>query len=229
VASAEPQGRSWTPQRLNIRRLLKTRAPPLVDVYEAAVAMLDDTTFPARRMLIAHCVRELANSLPWYFEGAEGGQVNYSVLDEVHEPWQDAGLPFGEQPLPMAISDASHETSEWVQVPGSIVLKIGKLLDDYKKANGRARRNAELIFRELDPVGGPHSNNQSPTLKLWIETRGWFVKQVHHNRSTDKSNESVDDEFLGMFEQFERVLDALVQPFLEIARSLDEDLEEANS
>lgn len=229
VASAEPQGRSWTPQRLNIRRLLKTRAPPLVDLYEAAVIMLNDVTFPARRMLIAHCVRELANSLPWYFEGAEGGQVSYSVLDVIHKPWQDAGLPLGEQPLPMAIGDSSREAPESVQVPGTIVQKVGKLLDDHKKGKAKVRRNAELIFRELDPVGGPQSIYQSPTLELWLKTRGWFMEHVHDkHRSTDKSNESTDDELLSMFEQFERVLAALVQPFLEIARSLDEDLKETN-
>ncbi len=227
---AEPSGPAWTPERRSVRRLLATQASPLVATYEAALVMLDDPSFPARRMLIAHCVREIMNSLPWYFEGAEKGTVSYTALDRIYGPWRDAGLPIGEQALPIPIENASPEASESVQVPGAIVHEIAKLLNDHKSANGRSRRNAEIIFQGLDPVGGPRAHYQTPTLKLWLETRDWFVKSVHHSRLQSGDNGlELDGELYAMFGQFERVLGTLAQPFLEIVNSLDEDLVQANS
>jgi hypothetical protein len=65
---------------------------------------------------------------------------------------------------------------------------------------------------------------------MWLETRDWFVKNVHHNRlSSREHSPELDDELLTMFGQFERVLGTLAQPFLEIVNSLDEDLVQANS
>jgi hypothetical protein len=159
---AEPLGPAWTPERRSVRRLLTTQAPPLVATYEAALVMLDNPSFPARRMLVAHCVREIVNSLPWYFEGAEKGTVNYTVLDRIYGPWRDAGLPLGEQVLPIAIGNGSPDTSESAQVPGAIVREIAKLLDDHRSANGRVRRNSEVIFRGLDPVAGFGPSRRPP-------------------------------------------------------------------
>jgi hypothetical protein len=39
----------------------------------------------------------------------------------------------------------------------------------------------------------------------------------------------VDRNFVETFERFEGLLYAMVEPFLELAKSLDEDLDEANS
>jgi len=70
----------WSPTRLAVRGLLERNAPALVGLYEAAVQMLRDDRFPARRHLIAHCVREIANSLPFFFNGAVAGHVEYQTL-----------------------------------------------------------------------------------------------------------------------------------------------------
>jgi hypothetical protein len=39
-------------------------------LYDAAVRMLHDERFPGRKYLIAHCVREIANSLPSFDPGS---------------------------------------------------------------------------------------------------------------------------------------------------------------
>jgi hypothetical protein len=228
---AEPPGPAWTPERLSVRRLLATNAPPLVETYVAALRMLDNPSFPSRRLLVAHCVREIANSLPEFFAGATRGRIDYKAhCDRISGPWRDAGLPVGEELLPTRIGDALPGGPVSAQVPAAIVREVAKLLEEHERATSRVHRKAEVIFRALDPVGNTGEQYQTATLRLWIETVDWFQKNAHYNRRTSEDSIGhLDDELSHKFEQFERVLGTLAQPFLDIVNSLDEDLVQANS
>src|ERR1041384_1840688 len=83
----------WSPTRLGVRGFLADNAPALVVLYEAAVRMLYDERFPARKYLIAHCVREIANGLPWFLGGPVAAPVESPGLSEpIVEPWTEVGL-----------------------------------------------------------------------------------------------------------------------------------------
>jgi hypothetical protein len=53
---------------------------------------------------------------------------------------------------------------------------------------------------------------------------------VHYSRRPEElADNALDAEFVANFERFERLLHQMTQPFLNIANSLDEELDQANS
>jgi hypothetical protein len=227
-----PFGDGWNATRLAIRQLLSVSAPALIGLYEAAVRMLHDEHFPARKHLIAHCVREMANSLPSFFDGAMRGRAEYEgFVQAIVQPWTDAGLPFGAEAAPVALSGTSAVGApETIIVPRPIVLQIGKLLEAHSAVHGRRQHNAAVLFRALSPDPDGDTHHLRPIISLWLDTCDWFQARVHHNRrSDDSNNDTLESEFISHFEQFEGLLHSMVEPFLNIAKSLDEELDQANS
>jgi hypothetical protein len=144
------ESRVWSSMRLDIQELLQTRAAPLVELYQAAVFMAHQREFPARGALIAHCVREISNSLPSYLGAPTKQRVDYSSLvNSLLEPWRDAGLPFGNDPPPIPIDDPRNQIVTSVPVPHHVVRKVSALLLAHEKGTATRRENAEIIFREL--------------------------------------------------------------------------------
>jgi hypothetical protein len=225
----------WAPERIAIRQLLTERAPPLVSLYDAAVKMLHDETFPARRYLIAHCIREIANSLPTYLgEGPtkQRRRMEYGeLIKPIVEPWRSAGLPVGAETPPVALVGSERpDAGASVLVPITIVREISHLLDAYAEISGRRQRDAFLLFQALsEDQDEADASRLRPIASWWLKTCNWFVGRAHHSRRPENElTEEVDNVFVTQFESFERLLHTMVEPFLDIAKSLDEDLEQAN-
>jgi hypothetical protein len=159
-----PFGDGWNSTRLAVRQLLSVSAPALIGLYEAAVRMLHDGHFPAREHLIAHCVREIANSLPSFFEGATQGRAEYEgLVQAIVQPWTDAGLPIGGESAPVPVSDTSAGGApRTVTVPQPIVRQIGKLLEAHTAVHRRQQHNAVVLFRALSPDPDGDANLSAP-------------------------------------------------------------------
>lgn len=232
VAPATVRDGDWTQPRLAVRDLLARCAPELGIFYGAAVRMLHDEHFPARKHLISHCVREIANSLPYFFDGAEAGFVPYPALVEpIIAPWQAAGLPVGAEPSPAIVraSNAGPDATA-ITVPEPIVQQIGRVVEAHVAGVGRRQRNAVLLFQGLSPDTERDAHQLRPAITLWLETCDWFLKSVHYNRAPgNRPDNSLEPEFVAKFEQFENLLHRMTQPFLNILNSLDEDLDQANA
>ena len=227
-----PANGSWSPTRLAVRGLLENNAPALVGLYEAAVQMLHDERFPERRHLIAHCVREIVNSLPSFFDGAVVGRVEYRTLIEpIVRPWTEAGLPVGSQAAPVVVGEGEAiGASSLIAVPEPIVRQIGKLLEAHNAVSGRRRQNAAVLFKAISPDTEGDAHHLMPTIKLWLETCNWFQTRVHYNRRPGEGvDNGLDEEFIRTFERFEGLLHQMTQPFLNIVNSLDEELDQANA
>jgi hypothetical protein len=227
-----PLGDGWNATRIAVRQLLSASAPTLVGLYEAAIRMLHDEHFSARKHLIAHCVREIANSLPSFFDGSIQGRVEYQGLVQgIVEPWTDAGLPIGAEAVPVPVSGTSGRGDPpTIMVPPPIVRQIGRLLEVHTAVHGRRQHNAAVLFRALSPDPDGDVHHLRPTINLWLRTCDWFQERVHYNRlSGDPDNDTLEPEFIGHFEQFEGLLHSMVEPFLNIAKMLDEELDQANS
>jgi hypothetical protein len=222
----------WSPTRLAVRGLLEGNAPALVGLYEAAVQMLHDERFPARRHLIAHCVREIANSLPFFFDGAIVGHVEYRpLIQRIVEPWAEAGLPIGTEAAPVTVGEAEAiGAGSSIMVPGPIVRQIGKMLEAHTAVSGRRRQNAAVLFQALSPDTEGDAYHLMPTIDLWLETCDWFQRRVHHNRRPEEPADNVlHGEFIANFERFGGLLHQMTEPFLNIVNILDEELDKANS
>lgn len=225
----------WTSERIAIRQLLTERAPPLVSLYDAAVKMMHNEAFPARRYLIAHCIREIANSLPRYLGAGPTKQrrrMEYGeLIKEIVEPWRAAGLPVGAETPPVALVGNERPDAEAsVSVPFTIVRLISHLLDAYAEISERRQRDAFLLFQTLsEDQDEADASRLRPITSWWLKTCNWFVGRAHHSRRPENElTEEVDSTFVTQFESFEGLLHTMVEPFLDIAKSLDEDLEQAN-
>jgi hypothetical protein len=115
-------------------------------------------------------------------------------------------------------------------VPQLIVRQIGKLIGAHTAVHGRRQRNAAVLFGALSPDPEVDAYHLRPIIKLWLDNCDWFQEHVHHNRRAETSrNDALEPEFVDHFEQFEGLLHSMVEPFLNIAKSLDEELDKANS
>lgn len=85
----------WTPERAALCRWFERSAPGLAPVYQSAVRMAIDETFPGRVWFVAHAIREIRNRLP----DALAGEVAASHTDypnlarSVHARWVEDGWP----------------------------------------------------------------------------------------------------------------------------------------
>jgi hypothetical protein len=69
-----------------------------------------------------------------------------------------------------------------------------------------------------------------PTINLWLRTCNWFQRRVHYSRRPEEpADNALDTEFVANFERFEGLLHQMTEPFLNIANTLDEELDQANS
>lgn len=225
-------GEGWPPTRVALRKLLSVNAPTLVPLYEAAVRMLLDVQFPGRTHLIAHCVREIGNSLPSFFDGAAKGHADYpGIVEAIVQPWLEAGLPVATEAAPVPISGQAGATPPAISVPLPIVRQVGRLVEVHTAVAGRREHNAVTLFRALAPDPDGDAHHLRPTINLWLDTCDWFQARVHHNRQQQDSNtdDNAEAEFIRYFERFEELLHSMTEPFLDIAKSLDEELDQANS
>ena len=197
--------------RQQLRELLLSRATPLVSLYDAAVHMLESQAHPARRCLIAHCVREIGNSLPEYVVGRTAPQtVKYgAAIDPIVHDWIAAGLPLERQAPPAAVVDAGGANAErlGVAVPVNIVDALADLFTLHRQGSSSRREKAEALFQGLNEGREQNTAQLRPSAKAWLETINWFVGSAHHNRAGEtNSDDEVDEEFVSQFEQFEQQL-----------------------
>jgi hypothetical protein len=192
-------------RRLAIRQLLSVSAPALLGLYEAAVRMVQDEQFPARRHLIAHCVREIANSFPSFFAGSMQGYVDYQQLVQaIVELWTEAGLPVGTEAAPVSVTgNGADGAPPTVLVPQPIVRRMSKLLEAHSAVYGRRHHNAALLFHALSPDPDGDTYHLRPTITLCLDTSNWFQARAHHNRrSEDFGNGALEPEFISRFHAY---------------------------
>ena len=66
-----------------------------------------------------------------------------------------------------------------------------------------------------------------PVIAHWLEVLHWFRERAHDRLAPDGTYDRT--EFVTRFEQFERILTALVQDFFKTTDELDQILEDANA
>jgi hypothetical protein len=166
----------------------------LADLYEGALRVYWEGRYPARLILAAHSLRELANGLPKAFDlpipvdpALITNQVNSLEL-----PWSNA------------LQSTCHQNGEWT---GPIDVPLRKLLQElhaffeWLKTN-RPKRSEVVIqmFRSTDPSGKPLPETlEQQRMKAWQELRRYFSNTAHGESTTV-------DEFAAKLDALERIL-----------------------
>ena len=218
----------WSESRQELMSWFQRNTPPLGTLYEGALRMIYDTTFPGRIRFIAHAVREISNRLPDVIAGKKsGGTVQYkNRLDDIIHEWKKAGFTL-DGSIPSPITNEQSLSLSGIIVPPYLFDKFSTLLKDHIEAREKPEEVAFRLFEAM-PGNQNQRDNLRPVILQWIEIKRWFMGLVHAtNRVLDDNVK--ENELSSKFDIFERILSALVRDFFKTTGELDEILEDANS
>lgn len=219
----------WTKLRMELRSWFSRNAPSLGELYEGAVEMVFQESFPARVRFVAHAVREIRNRLPDAIAGPKvGGPLHYkNRLDSIAKIWEQHGLPM-DGALPIKVtSGESLPSNNDVPIPYPVYKEVATLVRDHVRARETPREAAKRLFEAIDPNNRASEAVLRPRIENWINATEWFVQRAHDRGQTD--GEMGAGELKERFEIFEHALSAMVRGFFETLEELDEILEEANA
>ncbi len=191
----------------------------LCELYEAAVRMVEDDSFPGRKRLICHAVREIRNRLPEKV-GAEGIRKRVDYTKEVGELamlWENEGV----QSIYQKDSGNYEPVAEY-RVSGTFLKQVEQLVQGHMGVGGRKKHNAKQLLMALETENKKWEGTLGPVVKQWLDVTEWFVSRVHVGRAID------DEKLMMHFESFEGVLLSLIEYFYEGMDKIKEIVESAN-
>ena len=219
----------WSEKRIELSKWFKRNTPSLGELYEGALRVVFDESFPGRVRFVAHAVREIRNHLPDVIAGSVGSNpLHYkNRLDDIANAWQKEGLPLdGSSPVNVTAGELNIGRQE-VPISVKVYIKIAELIRDHLDARRRPKDEARRLFQAIDPRNKEVEPALRPIIENWIKVTEWFVKRVHDRGATDV--EMGAQQLKERFEIFESALFAIVGEFFKTVEELDAILEEANS
>jgi len=199
---------------------LKEQDECLGELYEAAVRMVEDDSFPGRKRLICHAVREIRNRLP-EMVGTKGIRQRVDYPKEVGQLatlWENEGVQSVYQ------KDKNNcEPVTGYRVSEKFLKQVERIVQGHMGVGGRKEHNAKQLLMALETENRKWEGTLSPVVKQWLDVTEWFVVRVHVGRVID------DEKLIGHFERFENVLLSLVGYFYEGMDKIKETVELANS
>jgi hypothetical protein len=212
----------WTPQRTELARWLRERAPSFEDGYVGAVRLLHMPSFPGRVHFICHVVRDIYRQLPAALGAStlpKPSEIFPSMVKQLSEIWPRSDQL--EEPNNTNAMEKNSLDSRTYRLVDKIVAKhrsvavqpsVGKCL-------------AVALFRAAQQ---PSEAFIPPWLiKSFDSEYDFFVKRAHLVRSMDKvpTNEGLIEHF----EAFERALHSLVGLYFTGKSELDAILQDTNA
>ena len=209
----------WDRRRIEIRRWLETQAPPLAAVYQEIVTLIHMPESPARLHFVAHGIREIGNRLPGYLDEISSDQVRYPALVKpIFTLWEKAGLPLDDAPFPALIENAQVPGENEVKIPVELAGRIAVLLRKHAEGEARTRKKSAVLFDALKKEAGIATGGAQYTVKRWDFVRDWAVKNAHVDPKGPKCTHA---EMQDRFNEFERILYALVASFVDVLGDVD--------
>lgn len=206
----------WTPSRRRLRTWLENKAPALAELYESAVIELERQQLPGRSRIIAHCVREIANTLPQILAHVERTRLEYDKeLDIIASAWDR--LPPSSAPIPPPATGEIPEPFE--ALTEELASLVDSLVKKHKDSRTKSLAVAERLFSADRPENRHLGNALVPVIRQWVDVKNWFVGRCHENK---KDADCDWDEFKKQFGLFERTILTLGQGFFETIAELDE-------
>jgi len=205
---------------------LKDMGPSLAELYEGAVKLLTDNSFPGRVRFIAHAVREIRNRLPEVVAGkiVRPRQDYLEELKPIIKEWE-ATQVFGV----VARDEESEQrlTHQQHSIPGKLLLMIEQFFKKHQDVSLTKKEKAKALLLELAPESGGVEESLIPVIDHWLDITEWFVERAHESPSVDIQ---VDENTLvEKFGSFEQALRALVGLFYSGLEEIEDIVKKANS
>jgi hypothetical protein len=210
---------TWDRRRLDIKQWLEVQAPTLAAIYEATVVNFRIQKGCARLHFVAYGIREIANRLPDCLADTGPGRLDYStVVPPLVTAWRRAGLPLGNQPMPVPIGDADLVGLTGVTVPIGVAAQIAHFLGEHAQATVRNEEKTEALFASTHKAAGSRATGSAFSVQRWREIRKWAAEHTHLGRPF---SETADVELETVFEDFEGILYALIGRFTDVIGETD--------
>jgi len=195
---------------------LRQVEPRLAELYEGAVRLIEDQSFPGRGRLICHAVREIRNRLPDAVAGkGTSNRLDYrQEIDKLADAYERSG--FG------SVRKQSKQTGEEQQSGREVFVLLEQIIKENEKVKPTKEQNAKRLLIEIEPDNKQWQQSLVPVVEKWIEETEWFVQRAHVGKQID-GNKLVE-----RFMAFEEVLLSLVGYFYEGQQELENLVEETN-
>jgi hypothetical protein len=210
----------WTPERLDLQRALDGLDPVLAGLYGQIVTLLDQQPASTERtILIAHGVRELVNNLPEALSDVDGVPTRVDTsgpCQALAKEWQRHRDVVGfatDGPDSVSPTESDVDHPEVVTVPTTILFAAARVVTATLAGTDTAKlRSSAVVLGRLE-----HGND--PTVRLWRDAVGFFMKHVHLDKSRRRPVPS-DGEMLANLEVLERVLITRLGRFFQTVEEL---------
>jgi hypothetical protein len=205
----------FTGRQQQICASLVQKREDLADLYEGALRAYSDKGNPARIILAAHAMRELADNLPKALNlpiPVDPGKIT-EQMEKIEPVWSNA------------CKSACRADGKW---SGHIDKRLEKLLQkleaffEWMKENrGKRREIARQMFRTIDPAELPLPETlEQIRTQQWGKLRRYFSNSAH-------GIPTADAEFEANVEALEKILlDSLYREPSEDLSAIDQILEE---
>jgi hypothetical protein len=216
------------PDQERITEWLSERAPQLADVYQAAIRLLGDATFPGRQHLICHAGRDIGNRVPDVIAGRTSKRVeNTEDLDTLSTLWADNGLDRIDF-IPTS-EDAESSTSlvnASVAISQQVFKQMHIVVNRHRQGSQNNQKRAMKMVEAAAPENIGRQEVLVPLAKQWTELTRWFHSYAHAGLTGKVVDEK---ELQNKFNTLETYLSTLIGEFYGPVETLDEILEETNS
>jgi hypothetical protein len=213
----------WTLTRRQILDWMKRNAPSLAELYDGAVRMLYDHSFPGRSRFIGHAVREIRNRLPDAFSGpTRSERLDYTKrVDSISSAWSTAGLrqPLIPSEAEISSSSVTGDSCDHVDIPANVHRLIDDLIADHMKVPETRADAASRFFEACAPENKDLRETMQPVIRHWMTVTDWFMDRTHDSGNPDAACDA--EELRRSFELFESVLKSLIGSFFTSLDDLD--------
>ncbi len=225
---------AWDDDRLTLRDALASLPGDLGSLYSQAVELLGDPQGRVQLMLLAHCVRELVNSLPDSL--GEGEKVDVpkrsresAAVETLCRAWNDTGMADAVEPParrleshPRAIESGNEgpQPLEVAAIPEVLMAAVEDVVRERTRGGAIANRRYAYVV-------GVIPEPELPTVHLLRRQVDFFVAWVHLDRSRNRAlpeAETVREHFRAI----EQVLTARLGGFFATTARVRQLLDDAN-
>jgi hypothetical protein len=216
-----------SPEQEQIATMLGQEAPPLRDVYTAAVRLLADTSFPGRIKFICHAGRDICTSAPLILGIERSRRADTTtILKEIEEVWRESGLErIGVSSSLQSPPDPSVLAPD-IPIPPHIFRMLQSLIEEYRLGKLNKTEQTISFLRKVAPEVGDQIELLAPQFATWDSLRDWFQEHTHAGVEVQTWAE---EELQSRFTLLEKFLLTVNQTFYEGVGDLDEILAQANS
>jgi len=147
--------------------------PGLAELYEGAVRLAADQSFPGRGRLICHAVREIRNRLPDAVAGkGTSNRLNYrQEIDKLADAYKRSG--FG------SVRKQANQTGDELQWGQEVLVLLEQIIKKNEKIGSTKEENAKRLLIEIEPDNRHWQQSLGPVVEKWIEETEWFVERAH--------------------------------------------------